>query len=159
MCTTRYCSVHLCSQTTWLVMLSSSALTGSSQGAFKIMPKSPINIRSPQKFAVGSTIRTADGKTIIIGSPQKQQQQQIIIRPSTGGIQQQLQTKENITQQIIRIPASKSETGLQQISAGSKVQYVRVISTQAVSLVSEVKYIFILEELTLFIYALRPRPS
>ena len=98
------------------------------------MPKSPINIRSPQKFAVGSTIRTADGKTIIIGSPQKQQQQQIIIRPSTvGGIQQQLQTKENITQQIIRSPASsKSESGLQQISAGSKVQYVRVISTQAV---------------------------
>ncbi len=98
------------------------------------MPKSPISIRSPQKFAVGSTIRTADGKTIIIGSPQKQQQQQIIIRPSTvGGIQQQVQTKENITQQIIRIPASsKSETGIQQISSGGKVQYVRVISTQAV---------------------------
>ena len=106
------------------------------------MPKSPINIRSPQKFAVGSTIRTADGKTIIIGSPQKQQQQQqIIIRPSTvGGIQQQLQTKENITQQIIRIPASsKSETGLQQISGGGKVQYVRVISTQAVRVLRLIK--------------------
>jgi hypothetical protein len=43
----------------------------------------------------------ADGKTIIIGSPQKQQQQQqqqqILIRPS----------KDSMTQQIIRIPASK----------------------------------------------------
>ena len=50
-----------------------------------------------------------------------------------------LQTKDNMTQQIIRIPATKvvssSESGIQQIQTGSKVQYVRVISTQAVKLV------------------------
>lgn len=97
--------------------------TGSSQGTFKILPKSPISIRSPQKLQVGSTIRTADGKTIIIGSPQKQQQ--IIIRPS----------KENTTQQIIRIPASKVMSGVTEsaIQSASKVQYVRVITSQAVS--------------------------
>ena len=96
---------------------------GSSQGTFKILPKSPINIRSPQKFQVGSTIRTSDGKTIIIGSPQKQQQQ-IIIRPAAS--------KENVTQQIIRIPASKGLEGSSEMQPGSKVQYVRVITTQSV---------------------------
>jgi hypothetical protein len=126
--------------------LNQNCFSGSSQGSFKILPKSPINIRSPQKFPVGSTIRTADGKTIIIGSPNKQQQQQqhqqIIIRPSNmgGG----MQTKDNMTQQIIRIPATKvvssSEAGIQQIQTGSKVQYVRVISTQAVKFILSLNY-------------------
>lgn len=106
---------------------------GSSQGSFKIVPKSPIiHPRSPQKLSLGSTFRTADGKTIIIGSPQKQQQQQIIIRPSNSS---GVQTKENVVQQIIRIPSVKVSTSsdLQQISTGGKVQYVRVIATQAPS--------------------------
>ena len=55
-----------------------------------------------------------------------------------------MQTKDNMTQQIIRIPATKvvssSEAGIQQIQTGSKVQYVRVISTQAVKFILSLNY-------------------
>lgn len=114
-----------------------------SRGALKILPKSPVGAKSPQKLPVGSTIHTTDGKTIIIGSPKKQQVSfklqrlyhafltsfkilKIILQPTNVPSAQ--------PQQIIRLPAKvPASSDIQQINSGGKVQYIRVINSQAVS--------------------------
>ena len=94
-------------------------LLGPSHGTFK----SPINIRSNQKLQVGSSIRTPDS---IIESAQKQQlSQQLIVRPGAS--------KENVTRQYSRIPASKVIYSSAEIHPGSKVQHGQVITTQTVT--------------------------